>query len=189
MTPHSLIVSIDAIPKEQLRRLRVLVRIDPRDEVKLNDGVPTLVFLSQSGARIVVATHSPVEDLFTLLSRLVGRPVSILDEWKGDAGLRTIAHLLDGEITMIKDLALEPGEEAEGLISHRQLTAEGDPAKEIVKCAAEMHADLIAMGSQGESGVRSLVMGSVSRKVTNHARQPVLIVRAQHEGMLSQEAA
>ncbi len=58
-----------------------------------------------------------------------------------------------------------------------------------MKCAAEMHADLIAMGSQGESGVRSLVMGSVSRKVTNHARQPVLIVRAQHEGMLSQEAA
>ena len=77
----------------------------------------------------------------------------------------------------------------QGLISHRQLTVEGDPAKEIVKCAEEMNMDLIAMGSHGKTGVRSLVMGSVSRKVTHHARQPVLIVKAQHEDMLSEEAA
>ena len=65
----------------------------------------------------------------------------------------------------------------------------GDPAKEIVKCADEMHMDLIAMGSDSTSGLRSLVRRSVSEKVIDHARQPVLIVRSQHEGMLSQEAA
>jgi phosphoglycerate kinase len=113
MTPQSLIVSIDAIPQEQLRRQRVLVRIDAQDEVKLSDALSTLVFLSQSGARVVVATHSPVDDLLIVLTRLLGRPVAILDKWKGETGLRAIAHLLEGEITMMKDLALEPGEEAD----------------------------------------------------------------------------
>src|SRR5678815_516091 len=108
MTPQSLIVSIDAISQEQLRGQRVLVRIDAQDVVKLNDALPTLVFLSQSGARVVVATHSPVEDFFALLTRLIGHPVGILDEWKDDAGLRAIAHLLEGEITMMKDLAHKP---------------------------------------------------------------------------------
>src|SRR5690349_17674601 len=111
MPPQSLIVSIDAIPQEQLRRQRVLVRLDAQGEVKLSDALSPLVFLSQSGARVVVATHSRVDDLFAMLTRLLGRPVATLDRWKGETGLRAIAHLLEGEITMIKDLALEPGEE------------------------------------------------------------------------------
>ena len=65
----------------------------------------------------------------------------------------------------------------QGLISHRQVLAEGDPAEEIVKCADEIGADLIAMGSHGRTGVLRLLMGSVSRKVLDHAPCPVLIVR------------
>jgi len=41
MTPQSLIV-INAVPQEQLRRQRVLVRIDAQDEVKLSDALSTL---------------------------------------------------------------------------------------------------------------------------------------------------
>jgi phosphoglycerate kinase len=77
----------------------------------------------------------------------------------------------------------------QGLVSHRQLAVDGDPAKEIVNSADEMDVDLIVIGSDSISGIRSLVVGSVSRKVTGHARQPVLIVRPQHEAMLSREAA
>jgi phosphoglycerate kinase len=65
----------------------------------------------------------------------------------------------------------------QGLISHMQITVEGDPADEILRVADEIGAALIAMGSHGKSGVLSLIMGSVSRKVVNQARRPVLIVK------------
>ena len=54
---------------------------------------------------------------------------------------------------------------------------EGHPAERILKYAEEAGVDLIAMGSHGLSGVLSVLMGSVSRKVLDHAKCPVLIVR------------
>lgn len=65
----------------------------------------------------------------------------------------------------------------QGLISHMQIEVEGDPADEILRFADEISADLIAMGSHGKSGVLSLIMGSVSRKVIDHSRCSVLVVR------------
>jgi phosphoglycerate kinase len=71
----------------------------------------------------------------------------------------------------------------EGLISHRQQMAEGDPAEQILRYADEIGAGLIAMGSHGQTGVLRLLMGSVSRKVADHARCPVLIARIPDEQM------
>ena len=44
---------------------------------------------------------------------------------------------------------------------------EGDPATEIVAAAQNHHADLIIMGTQGLSELKSMFMGSVTRKVNN----------------------
>ena len=71
----------------------------------------------------------------------------------------------------------------QGLTSHHQLIVEGNPADEILRLADEMGADLIAMGSHGRTGVLRLLMGSVSRKVLDQARCPVLIVRIPDEEM------
>jgi nucleotide-binding universal stress UspA family protein len=65
----------------------------------------------------------------------------------------------------------------QGLIAHQQLAVEGNPAEEILKFAEEVRADLIAMGSHGKTGALRFLMGSVSRKVLDHAKCPVLIVR------------
>jgi phosphoglycerate kinase len=65
----------------------------------------------------------------------------------------------------------------QGLVSHLQIAVQGEPADEILRFADELNADLIAMGSHGKTGILSLIMGSVSRKVLNHATRPVLIVR------------
>jgi hypothetical protein len=50
-------------------------------------------------------------------------------------------------------------------------------ADEILNFANKIGADLIAMGSHGLTGVLRVLMGSVSRKVVDHAKCPVLIVR------------
>jgi nucleotide-binding universal stress UspA family protein len=65
----------------------------------------------------------------------------------------------------------------QGLVAHRQMVVEGDPASEILKLADEMGVDLIAMGAHGRTGVLRVFVGSVSRKVLDHARCPVLIAR------------
>jgi nucleotide-binding universal stress UspA family protein len=64
----------------------------------------------------------------------------------------------------------------QGLVARRQVIVEGHPAEEILRFAGETGADLIAIGSHGRTGVGRFFRGSVSRKVLDHARCPVLIV-------------
>jgi nucleotide-binding universal stress UspA family protein len=61
-------------------------------------------------------------------------------------------------------------------IEHSSINRHGDPGVEIVKAAEENKADLIVVGSSGLSTLRRLILGSVSRKVINKSRIPVLVV-------------
>ena len=54
---------------------------------------------------------------------------------------------------------------------------EGRPAEVVVDRAAELGVDLIAMGTHGRSGLQRLALGSVARRVVQHAPCPVLTVR------------
>lgn len=54
---------------------------------------------------------------------------------------------------------------------------QGVPAEELLRAAAEEKADLMVLGSRGLSQVRAFLLGSVSDKVSHHAKCPVLIVR------------
>jgi nucleotide-binding universal stress UspA family protein len=49
-------------------------------------------------------------------------------------------------------------------------------ADEIVAAASEFGADVIVLGARGDTGVTSLVPGSVTHKVLRLARQQVLVV-------------
>ena len=53
----------------------------------------------------------------------------------------------------------------------------GDPAEELIKASRD--ADMVVVGSRGSGGFSSLLMGSVSSKVTHHAACPVVVVRAE----------
>jgi len=58
-----------------------------------------------------------------------------------------------------------------------KLVAFGDPAEEIIRCAEEKGYDIVVMGSRGSGPLRGVLLGSVSYKVLNGARCPVLIVK------------
>ncbi len=53
----------------------------------------------------------------------------------------------------------------------------GAPANAVIDTAGAEKADLIVMGSHGESGVSKLLIGSVVQKVLYWAAIPVLVVR------------
>ena len=53
----------------------------------------------------------------------------------------------------------------------------GDPAEEIIRLANIYHADLIAIGSRGLTGVKRILQGSVSSQVVTDAPCSVLVVK------------
>ena len=53
----------------------------------------------------------------------------------------------------------------------------GDIAEEILRVAEADNHDLIIVGSRGLSRVQSFLLGSVSSRITGHAKKSVLIVR------------
>jgi nucleotide-binding universal stress UspA family protein len=57
-------------------------------------------------------------------------------------------------------------------------TVEGHAAEEgILQAAGTSGADLIVMGSHGRRGIEKLLLGSVTQRVLQNARVPVMVVR------------
>lgn len=59
----------------------------------------------------------------------------------------------------------------------RTLISVGRPEDKIIECANNLHADIIIIGSRGLKGISKLLMGSVSRKVSERVNCTVMIVR------------
>ena len=55
--------------------------------------------------------------------------------------------------------------------------AEGRPAEKIIETAKKGMFDLIVIGSRGLSGIKEIFLGSVSNRVADKAKCPVLIVK------------
>ncbi len=53
----------------------------------------------------------------------------------------------------------------------------GDAARLITQQATKSRSSMIVMGSQGRTGLRRLILGSVAEKTLRYARCPVLIVK------------
>jgi nucleotide-binding universal stress UspA family protein len=71
-------------------------------------------------------------------------------------------------------------EDAGGTVAeaHLRMDTQGSMEDEnIVGLAEELGADLIVIGSRGLSGMKRLLMGSVSESVVRHAHCPVLVMR------------
>lgn len=70
--------------------------------------------------------------------------------------------------------ALQPSEPGIQIDRH---VREGDPGREILSLAQEIHADLIVMGTHGRTGLGRLLVGSVAEQVLRKAVCPVLTVK------------
>jgi len=80
---------------------------------------------------------------------------------------------LDGK----RRLAALASKRVKPLVAVRHHVAQGSPYAGIVDIAAKSQADLIVMASEGRTGLRRVLIGSVAERVVRHAGCPVLIVR------------
>jgi nucleotide-binding universal stress UspA family protein len=62
-------------------------------------------------------------------------------------------------------------------IDVKTLIRQGDPAEKILETAQKMKADLIVTGSHGRHGTKKFLLGSVSSKVVDYSKCPVLVVK------------
>lgn len=85
------------------------------------------------------------------------------------------------------------GDSADRLRAHgMDVTSEvrlGDPAEELLAAASDAGADLIVVGSRGRTGFARIVLGSVARRIVQHARASVLITARAPSGASRQEEA
>ncbi|KAF1043737.1 universal stress protein [Xylophilus sp.] len=66
----------------------------------------------------------------------------------------------------------------EACIAHVDAVAHGDPAQALIELAETNGIDLIVIGGHGKGLLRSAIEGSVSLKLLQEAKVPVLVVKA-----------
>jgi len=120
-----------------------------------------------SGAKIVFVNSTVLPSLIYTFQEAanmaINEAVQELVAWSGDSASKVLGDLV----------ALCKKKGVQASFVHRV----GDPAEVILRAAKAEGADLIVMGSKGLSGLSKLrALGSVTRKVCEHSRCPVLIV-------------
>lgn len=133
---------------------------------------------SADRARDLLARLSwPVGTSFCVVSALEPRGELFAAPWMMPAAAELDS--VESELLRHADVTLDdavrtlqmPGRTVE------RLTVRGRPASAIVEEAGSWKADLLVLGNRGHGPIASMVLGSVSAEVVDHAPCPVLIVR------------
>jgi nucleotide-binding universal stress UspA family protein len=142
--------------------MRVLLAIDgSATSISACQLVGSLTWPEGTVIEVVAAAHEPPVDVF-------GTPVvPLAGATSGTDGAPFLETALDAAAEMLR----RPGR-----IVCRSLLA-GRPASVIVDRAEASRAELVVVGSRGLGPLKSMLLGSVSAEVVDHAPCPVLVVR------------
>ncbi|NYT02145.1 MAG: universal stress protein [Methanosarcinales archaeon] len=140
---------------------RILIATDGSDKSKL---------AAKEGIELAKALGAKVIALYVVNEIVVTSAVRSLGSDKKEVEAKLQAT---GEkaVQFIKAIGDEAGVAVETAVRM------GAPANMVIDAASTENADLIVMGSHGESGVSKLLIGSVVQKVLYWATVPVLVVR------------
>jgi universal stress protein A len=98
--------------------------------------------------------------------------------WREGVYTPEVRAVIEGQRKWAADaLAARAAALASEGVRARAVVKVGVAWEEIVRLAAEEHANMIVMGTQGRSGLERLLLGSVAERVIRRAPCPVLTVR------------
>jgi phosphoglycerate kinase len=110
---------------------RVLVRVDFNvplsegnitDDTRIRAALPTIHYLQEQGARVVLASHlgrpkGKPDSAFSLrpvrehLEKLLAAPVGFIEHPLDDEALQAVEQMADGDVTLLENVRFFPGEE------------------------------------------------------------------------------
>src|ERR1051326_1104278 len=146
---------------DNVRKLFVAIDFSPGSDEALRHGHERA---ASTGARLAVCHIVPNE----LRSNLLFPQISRITALKFPLEVKRIAEAAAAHVT---DITGRSQEEFELIID------DGTPQALIVSAAEQWFADLIIVGSHGQTGAADALLGSVTNSVIRHAHCPVLIVR------------
>lgn len=85
--------------------------------------------------------------------------------------IENVYNKAKADIEDAKKLAKDKGINADGVV------LEGDPATAVLEYTSKNNADLIVTGSRGLSTLKRIFLGSVSTRIVQEAKVPVLVVK------------
>jgi nucleotide-binding universal stress UspA family protein len=133
------------------------------------DGSP----LAEGMLRFIVDIAGPL-DLEVVLLRVIRILPPQVTETVRAAVLENVEHNTADALEYLAPLADDLRTRG---IRVRTEVRRGEPVDEIVDCAREANADLIAMTTHGRSGLGRLLFGSVAEAVLRQAEIPVFLMR------------
>jgi universal stress protein A len=101
--------------------------------------------------------------------------------------LTKVQAQLDAEAKASLD-ALVTDDDLRTLKVKKALLTSATPARAILDYAAEVHADIIIVGTHGRGGLAEFFLGSVAQKVVRSAPCPVLTVRTHEREFVAPDA-
>ncbi len=117
--------------------------------------------------------------VLTLLN-VVPIPPYAIGECSGDYSITTCLRT-SGE----KEFTQLVGEVVRGGVTADTVIRNGSPNIEIVELAKSLPADIIIISTHGRSGLKHVLLGSVTEYVVRHAPCPVLVVREREHEFLA----
>jgi nucleotide-binding universal stress UspA family protein len=150
-------------------------------------GHPLICYDGSEGAKKAVAAAAELLNAREAVVLAVWQPIDVTGSisWTGlSAGTINLAELngaAEKDAVLLADEGVR--EAVECGLDARPLTvmASGPIWSAICEASDREGASVIVMGSRGLSGVRSMLMGSVSRAVLQHAGRPTLITHPDSE--------
>ena len=124
-----------------------------------------------------LASKYSSEVLLLTVIQPIAIPYFIYEEMPTPIESDTYSKRLEEYYKKLLSKALEKVKKEKPKLKASSKIEEGRPADKIVQIATEEECDIIIMGSQGLSGVKELLLGSVSDRVADKATCPVLIVK------------
>jgi nucleotide-binding universal stress UspA family protein len=143
-----------------LRIARILVPVDGSDYSR---------FAAEHALRIAQAYGAAVIFVHAIDEQVVEQ----LTQAEADDGQRVRERLREHGRLYLRDMARLADEHQ---VTHQEEIDQGDPCGVICETATRTGADLIVMGKIGRRGARRILVGSVTRRVTEATDRPVLIV-------------
>lgn len=136
------------------QKVRTVVCAVDFSEAALRAAEQAQRFTEQLGAERLILLHVHVPDS----DDEPGRPTGDSDE-----RLEALSHLLP-----------------ECTVDRRLVAVRGETVQTILRIVKEESADLLVIGTEGKTGIRRTLFGSVAEAVMRAAQVPVLVVRGAH---------